>query len=785
MRKARLFLFAGILVAISGTAPADAGDTIAPLTCPYLKKDAVSAGMIDQLVSSLNNDLNVLRDAVKNQKECAGIPVPAEDVTSLIGAIATQVTPYNSVFKNLTVGGKALACPGSTGEFGGYLRHYLDNTNAVIGYEANDRDAAQMLTLGGIYGSVISQRYVNCYQRRRDAYRGKSEGRAAADLEFDRCLKSDLGLAANGNLSGSDLYLINAWGTDCSENDRVADGAQVWDIVQRSALAAQKRVSTQVALKSAFGAISDTLGQMTDPSVIANLGDGKHGTCGKGAIVARTANSLVTTALRASEVLGVPWVGLVTALMERPLSNLIGSIGSGAQRAKRLESLIDRLKSSDEDRFGIYACQLMSVQRLTCEMNQGNDGNESVSGARAPVVQDGPKRYAALLGDTADYFVGKSSRQSASVHNGDSELIYRLFGNFGSRGEEFEIPVIGSIESISLYDFLFVAQSFSRVLPTAPPYAPAAADSTKGILEFLNRAAGLDGRILPLRVLKGIDVLQREVKPRAEKFRTCIVALSSGDAVSGCTATWAEGENDGLMKILSGIDFQAIFVAYLELYKDSGSASGASKSFAIRALEHLNGYVIGSGASLVDSVTASVTSLGVDESSDRFGKVRRLFDAFNDYSKPGYIQTQVMRSVVRGRLKRIEELKSTFAKQSEVVSQNGFFDREIYPVMRDCLLGYQFAVRKGDLTSPIGTLDPEFAQMCHMLSHCNRPGKNSLGIRLSYSEGPIRFDTNNTETMAPVCQTLSDYYTVIDRGSRELREEGKICGKSVFDPDFF
>ena len=780
------------LVVSLGSAPASAA-----LVCPYSKKDSDTRNLIQEFSASLKQDLAELNRIRESDNACRGLPLPDPDTTALISRIANQVSPPTHTVASLLIAGKSLACTSTIDEFGDILDSYFQHANMILGYQNSDPAVAtRALSFEGTDSERVNQAFSTCYELRKVAYDPKKsdEDQGAADAAFDACKNRALYGASKtptrvpaGSLVGS------IWSLNCSGAQSFQESKEVQDLLNRSTNAQLRGASTSAAIQYSFGEVQKALAQLTDPALAANFPK-----CGVGSTALRVANSLVATALGAAEVLGSPWTGLAAALITKPLTNLIGMVGSGKSATNQIDELLKGLNFKDEDRYGHYVCQLLAVQEVGCQA-LASSTNEMT----AQCVPPGPQTISHQLVDLLQFFQtpptptnsrpsmggsggpgnygagdqGQNGYAGNGMNGGDNDGMpssptgrsmvapaipvpksqvsdtYKLW--FGEKGQ-VELP---NQKKVSMHDFLFQTGE----------------NWDQGVIPYLRSGKAKD---LPFETVEALGQLD-DLDVKMKVFKTNYESFTSGK--SGVTAAQVRSAESDLRKAAAGIGTESVLTNYFRSVANDSSLTPNERALYSLALYETQNKTSSSLFDLKTKLSAKGGVEGIDVLSDRYTNLNVLFRSFNDMTGTGYLQQNIVARLLDLRSKQIDTLRQSLAKKKENIKSPSYFTDNLYPLMRDCLLGFQLSVEESRGKKQMSTA---YQKVCGFLASCKKPN-NSVGLPFNVGSSDLPFDYKDRTKLRPVCEMNQSYYLIIEKANREFQESQSICGKKIDWPDFF
>ncbi len=772
-----------LLLFLIAVVPPSRADDIGTTNCPYGKKDSVTGGLMQQLARSLQTDLTALEEKQKKDAACAGLPAISRDVTSLISEIATTIVPPSHFFADFTTNGKKIACTNTVDEFGDVVEAYFNHANSVLGYTANANAPAALIAasgIGGTGGLAYAKIYAECYKTRRAAYdaanaKSPGTGEQAADDAYGSCVH--LGLYDKATVAAPSSVPVGSpisqtWITSCSANTPFAASKKMDELVNHYQRNEGQKKNTQEALQQAFTSVSATLEQLTSPTP-------QNDKCGMRPTALRFANGLVSTALGAAEVLGTPWAGLVSALVAKPLQNLIGSIGSGKHQIKEMEDALASLNFDEPDKFGNYVCQLMAVQRVGCKTYSDNEKDASSgSGAGAP-CPDCDAAAPPSLAKQVDFFNGLES----SIGSADevTDLHNHLFGG----GRENSFPVPGKIRSLSMYELLYGVDA-----PAAPDSSVAGSAHKKnydengisafniGVLAYVKKNMKPDN----FELVEAMASLQGDLQTKIENFDANFKKMGTFDKA---TIAALKSQNAALRDQFKPIKLNVVLDEYFRLLgKDTDPRiTPTMRNLTTMAAHELRTRVLASASEAHANVSAAdLANLDINVKADRFRNLDGMFAAFNTFNpKTSYIHSHVLAKLARYREGNIRDIKNDLKSPENFPAQPGYFEHHLYPIFRDCVLGFQLGLedQRGKRR-----FSDDYKKMCGMLRSCS--GKaDTIGLPFEIDADNVEFGVKSKKELRPACEVLRDFDRMVESAQLEFEKNRSLCGRKITDPDFF
>ncbi len=743
------------------------------LDCPYNKTDMDSRGLVASLANSLKADLQELEKDRDLYLKCTGVPMntPNGTATEIIAGLSQQMNPRVHSFDSLMLAGKNISCTSSSRDFSDLVESYYDDLNSKLGKNTADPSRfEQVMQFSGEAGEQINDVYRGCYGKR-----------AVSDDAFQTCINQGLYSGTNYDPTNVNSLVNRVWIKNCSSEKSFADSANIQKLLNQQIVADMKFQTTNAALQFSFDEVSKFLNQISDPGTQEKLNK-----CGLGSRMLRLSNTLISTTLSAASMLGSPWTGLAASLVTTPITNLIGGIGSGKKKINELNAALDSLNLKQDDKFGNYVCQLTKVQELACKTRSLQREKPN-----ACVKADKGQSFITQVSATVD---------SLNASTGMTQFYDSLFNK--------KIPFTNS-DQYSMYDFLYGKQDQSLV-------------------NYLNKNAKNNFDVKDqVQNLQAIKPALDDFKDKYDSYMTSggssaavksardkVTQALNGATVSTSSSSSSYGDSyggnqqqgngnyngnsqqqgngnynggnqqQGYGNYSSGgspstksgaVNIDQVFTSYFDYLSVDPSLSDAEKTlYKIASIR-----MVDQKAS-IQNISSEPKQVDYDVLTDRYKNLDLIFNAFNDQSGKGYIRNEINNRQIDQRLNDIKYVKDMFSKGPVVINEE-FYVRNLYPLVRDCLLGYQLNLNQSEGTT---TLDNNYKKMCGFLSNC-KEGNNTIGLPFELNSPDQVFSTKDGKKFQPVCQMLQNYQLISSLIRSELTNNASVCGKKITDPGFF
>lgn len=790
--------------------------------CPYKKEDASSKALKMDLKAAFQDDLDFLKKRQEERVACVGLSSPSDNdvfLASQIEQIALNMSPPKHSITSLLIAGKELSCPNSTDELGVVIESYVFNSRDSLGGYYADPESSSFksnLVMTGEDGERINSGFEYCYGEIRAnpiyaillKYEEPSDGKAPknkspgydaskfqADEEFKKCINRKIYGSDNRPAKVQPSSLAGQiWGNNCSTKVNINQSGVVQNLINENDSAELKQETIEKTLTENLNALSEKLDQITSYA-------GQDPKCQQYNLIGiKIANQLISTATAAAQVMGSPWSGLAASLLAKPMQNLITNIGSRKKESKSIDKAMEFLDgdgysnntqlNDDAKKFPTYACLLLKAQESRC-----SDTKKDCE------INTNPGTLTKSLEDLNS--VLKEKRVSDSKDNIAGKLYDQMFKLKNSDGEKIGIPMPGSKDRISNYEYLFgVNEENDNKAGKTEEESPYKLTSIlkNGLVDWVNKFPR--DFTLGQNEIKNklIEVKNEETKTvdgtkvKLDKFKGCYESyrkITKGG--KDCTITELNKLADETQAEMLKIgDITELNKSYLKSMLNQSvklpdsPAKNIETGIVQISFYELNNHTQSSLFEMNDAVNSQVAlnqnKNDIDILADRDQNFKSLFHSYNDYSGKGYMQEYI---VDANNTRRIAENKLAHKElntsKTPVKLNEEYFNLNIYPIIRDCVIGYQLNLKAKD---GIKSMRDDYKKMCSMLKNCQ--GKtNSIGLPFSVNEENIAFDPSDPESFDVVCRAGQSYDLIMSRAKNEFLRNQSICGSRPTDPGFY
>ncbi|MCB9093061.1 MAG: hypothetical protein H6620_10930 [Halobacteriovoraceae bacterium] len=788
----RFFLFTSMIVTCA--ALAQNASNVDLSSCPYKKGSDDADNMVASLSSVIDGAIQNIKEKKQEEKpEC--LSKWNDDlikVSAVVDSIVDQVRPPKKAFASLLISSGKINCGSSVGSIRDFLDTYIQNITLhsynLLPLEDNLKNFEQLQDLSGDFGNEIDDNVKSCIEKVEENHRDEESGKVDVEkndflsIVYDCMSQKIFGGSPYGGALPATSALYLEWsnedtgcGGDFNPNNISFTDVQSLLVDEDQEESARTLMATGLegVLKEVSRLSTNLLNQEANPD------------CSVGSNTRKVVGNLVNTAFSVTAAVGQPFGSLATMILGPIIHGLINRIGNGQSQINKWEKLKESLDDNEDKLYEDFACQLQVANKSLCETIMRSElaigaqptcGNLSGMGSNlSKWIKDVSK--VVLLEEP------KEGEPFENIKVDEFEQAEKI-GSFYNTFFEPKVSLPNQVK-VSMYDFLFEEPQVFKVngeevklggllKGNAELYLPEGSASSVKI--------AAKARVDKLKF--ELDRFRKSYRD-AEKngdFSNLYKEFEKAVSIDGAFAKIMSGESLNFKSILSN-HFRNAFKENNKVNQNmmNAIAGGISRdayhilgdgipgSFYENSdmLQTLRGNVY---PALIGKGTGKEFQMVPALAQERFKKnICRIYGEYDGSSKKCSYDDQTLKDVV--------------AKEG-VKNPITFFDGTVYPLMRDCLMGYLWGVQ-GD-----NSLSPDYKKMCGFLSHCNGFNNNTIGLPVDFNinQGLNIINAQSVEDI-PFCPMANNFDLIVESARKEIREsfakgEAKLCGRKI-DQNFF